>query len=279
MLERATRPLLGLVALLSLATLGSRYVDAGAAGLGAPRVTAGDDLDEPEWEVSVDGWRIEVDGTVVPPPGTSPSPAEVEDVRDLRLERLALFADSIGRHAMDESIDWRFVAAVISEESAFRPNAMSPAGAFGLMQVKEVAAREVGVFPYSDPDSNIRAGVRYLSAMRSAFPASTPRDQRALMLAAYNMGPGHLRDAQALARELGLPERSWDDSLSSVVRVLDQPGVYKRLRHGFAQGPSVVRYVDRVLRRYAAYRRQFPALTMPSVAMIADIASRPEVGG
>lgn len=273
-LERATRTLLGLIALFALATLGSRYVPVDAAGSSRPSDREELALDSREWEVSVDGWRIEVDGAVVPPPGVDPLPAVAEDVADLRLAKLALFAGSIGRHSIEEGLDWRLVAAVIAEESGFRPNAMSRAGAYGLMQVKDVAAREVGVFPYSDPDSNIQAGVRYLAAMRDAFPATRMRDQHALMLAAYNMGPGHLRDAQGLARELGLADRRWDASMASVVQVLNQPSVYKRLRYGFAQGPGVVRYVERVLQRYAAYRRQFPALTAPSVAMIAEIASR-----
>ncbi len=274
-LDRATRPLLGLIVLLALGTLGSRYVAERVEVVGAAPAAARDSVAESqEWQVSVDGWRIEVDGAAVPPPGAEPLPSVEVDVAELRIEKLALYADSIGRHANEEGLDWRLVAAVIAEESAFRPNAMSRAGAFGLMQVKEVAAREVGVFPYDDPDSNIEAGVKYLAAMREAFPASQRRDQHAMMLAAYNMGPGHLEDAQELARELGLPARKWDASLASVVHVLDQPGVYSRLRYGFAQGPGVVRYVDRVLQRYAAYRRKFPAITTPSMAMMAEIASR-----
>ncbi len=273
-LDRATRLLLALIVLLALATLGVRHratdVEDDAVSLARGDGHSG----RKEWELSVDGWRIEVDGAALSPSEIADLPAVDGEVADLRLEKLALFADSIGRYSTEENLDWRLVAAVIAEESGFQPNAMSGAGAFGLMQVKEDAARQVGVFPYDDADSNIRAGVRYLSVMRAAFPAPRRRDQQAMMLAAYNMGPGHLHDAQMLARELGLSVQRWDDALVTVVHVLDQPGVYKRLRHGFAQGPGVVRYVDRVLQRYAAYRRKFPALTAPSMAMVADIASR-----
>jgi hypothetical protein len=276
MLERATRAALGLVVLCALANLRARYLAEGVAGIAQPVsvVVVTDPEVGTEWAVAVDGWRIEVDGATVAPPGVDPLPGVTEDVGDLRLAKLARYADAIGRHCTDEGIDWRLVAAVIAEESGFRPNAMSRAGAYGLMQVKEEAAREVGVFPYDHPDANIQAGVRYLAAMRAAFPALRMRDQQALMLAAYNMGPAHLHDAQGMAIELGMSHLRWDDSLATVVQVLDQPGVYSRLRHGFAQGPAVVRYVERVLQRYAAYRRKFPALTAPSVAMIAEIATR-----
>ena len=222
--------------------------------------------------VGAGGWHIEVDGVAVDPASlVAPLPPPVAD---LRLERLALFADSIGRHAGEAAIDWRLVAAVIAEESAFDAEALSPAGAFGLMQVKEVAAREVGVYPYEDPDSNIRAGVRYLARMRREFPAPNRRDGQALMLAAYNMGPAHLRDAQRVAAEFGLPENRWDDSMKSAVLLLERPAIYRKLSYGFAQGAAVVAYVDRVLERYAAYRRRFPSVTMPSMVMLAELAGR-----
>ncbi len=227
-----------------------------------------------EWAVGVDGWRIEVDGVVVDRTALSGAGMADGEWGDLRLDRLALYADSIGTYADEESIDWRLVAAVISVESAFMPGALSTAGAFGLMQVKEEAAREVGVFPYDDPDSNIKAGVRYLAAMRAAFPGATSPDRTAMMLAAYNMGPGHLRDARALAADLGYPPLSWEGSVASVVPLMEQPAVYEELAYGFAQGRSVVEYVDRVMDLHGAYRRRFPAVMMPSVGMIADIASR-----
>lgn len=270
-----SRPLLGLVVVVALANLGWRSPDltmVSAKGedvfvepVGAPSGA---------WSVGVDGWRIVVDGIAIAtdrPPTVALDP---EEGGNLRLDRLALYADSIGRYAAEERIDWRLVAAVIYEESAFQADALSPAGAFGLMQVKEEAAREVGVFPYGDPDSNIRAGVRYLAAMRSAFPAGGTRDQLAMMLAAYNMGPGHMRDARALARALALPANTWDGAVALAVPLLERPDVYQRLRHGFAQGNNVVRYVERVLRRYGAYRTQFPDLGTPSRTMIAELASR-----
>jgi len=220
------------------------------------------------------GWRVEVDGVAIDTKAALEFASAPGGVEDLELARLALFADSIGRHCAREAVDWRLVAALIAEESGFDPNVMSSAGAFGLMQVKEAAAREVGVYPFEDPDSNVRAGVRYLAAMREEFPAPTRRDRRALMLAAYNMGPGHLRDAQQLAADFGYPAQRWEEGVASAVLLLEQPAIHRRTKHGFAHGASVVRYVDRVLARYAAYRRRFPSVNMPSVAMIADIASR-----
>lgn len=270
---RATRPSLAVVVLLALFTLGSgAVVDPPVRRVApepAPEAIAW--IQRQNWAVDVDGWRIEVDGVAVP---RAASGRPSDPAIGFASAGLALYADSIGRHATDAGLDWRFVAAVIAEESGFDPDALSPAGAFGLMQVMSAAAQDVGVFPYRDADSNIKAGVRYLAAMRDQFAGATERDHLAMMLAAYNMGPGHLRDAIELAKDHGYSTRRWDDSLASVVLLLEDPSVHRDLRHGYAQARQVVRYVERVLARHRVYRRQFPGVASPSVAMLGEIASR-----
>jgi len=209
------------------------------------------------WAVEVDGWRIVIDGVVVDPaalrlPETTPlGPIGVDEFRG--------FAALIGRLAEEEAMDWRLVAAVAFEESRFDPHAVSPAGAVGLMQVREVAARHVGVLSYQAPEANVRAGVRYLKTMSDRYSRARGRDRLALMLAAYNMGPGHVADAQQLARELGYAPDVWDGSMQEMVRLLEQPAFYSRLANGYAQGANVVGYVERVLTRYGQYRRRYPS--------------------
>jgi len=270
---RATRPSLAAIVLLALFTLGSSAVVEPLASRVAPEPTreAIAWIHRQNWAVDVDGWRIEVDGVAVP---RAASVGRSEPTIGFGGAGLALYADSIGRHAAEAGLDWRLVAAVIAEESGFDADALSPAGAFGLMQVMSAAARDVGVFPYRDADSNIKAGVRYLAAMREQFAGATERDHLAMMLAAYNMGPGHLRDAIELAEDRGYSTRRWDDSLAAVVLLLEDPSVHRDLRHGYAQARQVVRYVERVLARHTVYRRQFPGVASPSVAMLGQIASR-----
>lgn len=271
--ESMARPSLAGIVLLALFQLGARSPVDEFPPAADPAIEIGGSATPRTWSVAVDGWRIEVDGIAAIPSDFEPRPAAGIDGRALRLDRLALYADSIGRHAADASIDWRLVAAVIAEESAFDANALSPKGAFGLMQVKAAAARDVGVYPYSDPDANVRAGVRYLALMREQFSGATPRDHQAMMLAAYNMGPGHLRDAMVVAERMGLPTRTWDGALAVAVAMLERPAIYGNLQHGYAQGHQVVRYVDRVLRRHAEYRRRFPGLTTPSALAVAEMAA------
>jgi membrane-bound lytic murein transglycosylase F len=207
------------------------------------------------WSVRVDGWTIEVD-EVARRPVPELQPEMVPPV-------LSPYDAMIARHAIAAGLDWRFVSAVIYEESRFQPESVSSAGAVGLMQVMPVAAADVGELRFHEPEANVRTGVRYLQRLAREYAGAGERDRTALMLAAYNMGMGHVRDAQRLARRFGYDPLRWDGAMDVMVSLLEEPSVAARLRHGFAQGRSVVAYVDRVLTRYASYRRTLPVLPPP----------------
>lgn len=204
------------------------------------------------WSVTIDGWHIELDGVAARPAPTLDPPAVEPPL-------LSPYDGLIGAYAESAGIDWRLIAAVIYEESRFVPTSVSDAGAYGLMQVMPIAAREVGEEEFHEPEANIRTGVRYLQHLQTQFQEARDRDRQALMLAAYNMGPAHLQDAQALARRYGYDPFRWDGAMDVMVSLLEEPQVAGKLPNGLAQGRSVVDYVDRVLRRFASYRRILPA--------------------
>jgi hypothetical protein len=80
-----------------------------------------------------------------------------------------------------------FVRSVMKAESGFRPAALSPKGAIGLMQLMPATARQLGVDP-KDPKQNAEGGTRYLRELLSKYEHDP--DQVLLALAAYNAGPG-----------------------------------------------------------------------------------------
>jgi soluble lytic murein transglycosylase-like protein len=88
------------------------------------------------------------------------------------------------RYRLDESL----VYAVIRVESNFRADAVSPAGASGLMQLMPATAAEMGVTDIFDPAQNIAGGTQYLSKMLGLFG-----NNLSLALAGYNAGPGAVR--------------------------------------------------------------------------------------
>ena len=94
-----------------------------------------------------------------------------------------LVEDAAARHRVDPLL----VHAVIAVESAHRRDAVSPAGAEGLMQLMPRTARMLGVSDPFDPRENVEAGVAYLRRLHDEFGT-------VLALAAYNAGPGAVRE-------------------------------------------------------------------------------------
>lgn len=83
--------------------------------------------------------------------------------------------------------DARLLSAIIHVESRFNPEAVSPKGAIGLMQVMPATGERMGVAAgrLSDPASNLHAGARYLRLLMDMFDG-----EQELAIAAYNAGEG-----------------------------------------------------------------------------------------
>jgi len=98
---------------------------------------------------------------------------------------LSHLAGLIEQTATDFHLDKRLLHSIISVESGYNPNAISPKGAVGLMQVMPATGRRFGISNLSDPQQNLIAGARYLRALMTQFNANLP-----LTIAAYNAGEG-----------------------------------------------------------------------------------------
>ena len=106
------------------------------------------------------------------------------DWERIPLNRLA-FNEEITSAAEVFSVDASLIRAIIHAESAYQPEALSPKGAQGLMQLMPATEKELQVSNVFDPLSNIEGGTRYLSRLLQEFD-----DNVDLAAAAYNAGPG-----------------------------------------------------------------------------------------
>ncbi len=100
-----------------------------------------------------------------------------------------LFSAEISTAAARYSVDESLIRAIIHAESAYQPDAMSPKGAQGLMQLMPDVQKELQVARPFDPESNIEGGTYHLSRMLMQFDNNVE-----LAAAAYNSGAGVVKE-------------------------------------------------------------------------------------
>ena len=171
---------------------------------------------------------------------------------------ISRYDGSFRRHCMPIHWDWRLMAAQCYQESTFDPNALSWAGARGLMQIMPQTADHLGLprQELNNPEQNIAAAARYLAELERAFSdIPSRRERQDFVLAAYNGGAHHIRDAMALARQHGKDDHRWG-VVSEFVLKLSEPHYYQSpvVRYGYMRGSETVGYVRNIRQRYALYR-------------------------
>ena len=172
--------------------------------------------------------RILKDGTVEyynrEAPSRSGRPITLSDRYDPLIRRLA----------SAEGVDPLLVKSVIKIESDFNPDAVSVAGAMGLMQIMQVIANSYGVRDPFDPEQNLSAGIKHLGWLMRSFNNETP-----LALAAYHAGIGRVK------RRMAIPPIK-----STVAYVNDVMRIYNRI-----SGKEDQDYKSAVNRLYTRIRK------------------------
>ena len=161
------------------------------------------------------------------------------------------YSDSIGW-------DWRLLASLVLQESRFDPDVKSWSGAYGLMQLMPSTGQQFGIDIYASPENNIRAGIKYIQWLQELFldKVADEHERIKFVLAAYNVGPGHVLDARQLARKNGRNPEVWDENVAYYLLRKSDPQYYHDpvVEHGFCRGEEPYNYVIEVLDRYDHYK-------------------------
>lgn len=153
--------------------------------------------------------------------------------------------------------DWKLIAAQCYQESGFDPNAISWAGAAGLMQLMPATAAQFGLSrdKIFSPTDNIATASKVIRHLQSQFSNISDAEERVkFVLASYNGGIGHIRDAQALARKHGYDANKWE-YVGLFVRNLSNAQYYRDpvVKYGYMIGNETYGYVQSIMERWRAY--------------------------
>ncbi len=172
--------------------------------------------------------------------------------------KISKYDDAIKRESERIGWDWRLVSSMVYQESRFNPNAVSWAGAYGLMQLMPRTGNRFGVGRKSSPEAQIRAGISFIKWLDNRFDNEIPdRDERTkFVLASYNVGKGHVDDARRLAEKYGDDPNIWDDNVGKWLLNKSQPNYYHDpvVKYGYARGIETYNYVKQVINRYEHYK-------------------------
>lgn len=161
-------------------------------------------------------------------------------------------------YSRDIRWDWRLMAAQCYQESTFDPKAVSFAGAKGLMQIMPGTADHLGVArdKLYDPETNIAAAAKLIKELQQAFSDIRDHYERTnFVLASYNGGSHHIRDAMALARRDGKNASRWAEVAPYVLKLATAQYYNDPIvKYGYMRGSETVDYVEKIRSRHASYQ-------------------------
>ncbi len=172
--------------------------------------------------------------------------------------RISKYDGIIKEVAKEYDWDWRLISAIIYHESRFNEDAGSWLGAYGLMQLMPATAEAFGVNNIEDPKQNVKGGVLLLNALNKQFVKSIPDSTQRIkfVLAAYNIGLGHVNDAQHLAKKYGKDPNVWDGNVDIYLQNMSEEQYFKDevVRFGYCRGEEATNFVRNVINNYKQYK-------------------------
>jgi membrane-bound lytic murein transglycosylase MltF len=162
---------------------------------------------------------------------------------DAERKKFMAVIDLFRKYSEKYSMDFLLMAAQGYQESQLNQNARSHVGAIGIMQIMPATGKTMGVGDITKLEPNIHAGVKFMRSMADSMFKDEPIDplnKGLLTLAAYNAGPGRIRQLRRETERRGLDPNVWFGNVEQVVSA--------------RVGRETVNYVGSIYKYYVAYR-------------------------
>jgi len=178
------------------------------------------------------------------------------------------YGDLIKEEARYYKLDWRLIIAMIKQESAFISDAISPAGAYGFMQIMprtgSTLEQTLNLQDFRSPRNNLIAGIYYYAVLVGRYDAAGD-DKYKFALAAYNAGSGHVEDAMTIAYWLEMDYLKWEN-VSKTIRLLgpENDSLHLKIWNSkppngrFSNWKEPVEYVSNIIYYWGEYKRIYP---------------------
>lgn len=173
--------------------------------------------------------------------------------------QLSPYDNLIKQYAKQIDWNWILLTSQMDKESQFNPKTVSNRGAIGLMQVLPNTAKSFGISKKQlfVPEYSIKAGTRQIVWLRKQWEKSIADSVEVIrfILGSYNVGIGHVKDAQRLAEKHGYNPNKWEGNTAKMLIYKSKPQYFNDpvVKYGYCRGSEPVNYVETIFRNYNLY--------------------------
>ncbi len=171
--------------------------------------------------------------------------------------KISPYDEEMKKLSVDLGWDWRLLAALVFQESKFDTGLIGIGGSMGIMQLMPATAANYGADSTSGPIENLKAGVRYIKWLDKHYSDGIDdlNERAYFVLAAYNVGHGHVDDARALTKKYNHNPNLWYGNVETFLKLKSKPQYYQDpiVKSGYCRCVTVSRYVDDIIQRYKHY--------------------------